>query len=289
MSESIYVTGSKGLVGSGFIELLSDKYSLITPEIDELDITDEQALEKYFRDINLGVIVNFAALTDVDGAEKEKDDKNGSFWQVNVVGAANLAGLAKKKGAQMIQISTDFVFPGCQKFPGPYSEDVPPPDKQEGIGWYGWTKRMAEKEVRKVILPAIVRISFPFGDRTSPKDYLNKIKSGVEKGYPMFSDQEVTPTFMPDLFMALEKIFKKRMIGVFHVATSPVTTPYEIGRLLVDKLRLKVEVKSGSITDFLKKPGIAPRPIKGGLNCEETQRKLGIKFLFWQEGLDAWL
>lgn len=289
MKETLYVTGSEGLVGSEFVKFSKNNYQLITPEINTLDISNFVALEKYFQENKLSAIVNFAALTNVDGAEKEKGNKKGPFWLANVIGAVNLARLAKDKSAHMIQISTDFVFPGSIKLPGPYSEKKEPPKASTGIGWYGWTKRIAEKKIQEIISPAIVRISFPFGNSGSPKDYLNKLISGINKGYSLFNNQKITPTYMPDLFYAIEKILQDRLTGVFHVTTFPITTPFEIGRMLTEKLNLDIPAKSGSVLDFLKKPGVAPRPIRGGLRSKETQRILGIKFHSWQEGLDAWL
>src|SRR4030042_6746762 len=142
--KEIYVTGSKGFVASGFLNSFSNTGKIITPEIDELDITDRDALRKYFSGKKIAAVVNFAAMTDVDGAEKEKGDKNGLFWRVNVEGAVNLANLALEKEAALIQISTDFVFPGSADYPGPYSEDSKPAIKPGSIGWDGWDKKIAE-------------------------------------------------------------------------------------------------------------------------------------------------
>jgi dTDP-4-dehydrorhamnose reductase len=284
----IYVTGSKGFVGSGFLNSFPDSSNCITPDIDELDITDEDALRKYFRGKKITTIINFAAMTDVNGAERERDDKKGLFWRVNVDGAVNLAKLALEKEASLIQISTDSVFPGQKDAPGPYSEDSKLPKKPEFMGWYGWTKKVAEEEIEKTGVDyALVRIAFPTGNFASPRDYLNKILSAINRGYPMFADQLITPTWIPDLEKVLDMIIDRKINGNFHVTMHPVTTPYDIASFMVDKLNLG-EVKRGSVVDYLKNQ-IASRPVFGGLDSTRTQQLLGITFLTWQEAVNEFV
>ena len=286
--KEIYVTGSDGFVGSGFLDNFPNSSNCITPEIDELDITDEDALRKFFRGKKIATIVNFAAMTDVNGAEKERGEKTGLFWRVNVGGAVNLAKLALEKSAFLIQISTDYVFPGDRSFPGPYSEDAKLPRDLKFMGWYGWTKKVAEEEIEKTgIDHAIVRIAFPTGHYASSRDYLNKILSGINKGYSMFTDQIITPTWIPDLAKVLGIIIEKKISGNFHVASHPVTTPYEIAGDMADKLNLG-EVKEGTMADYMK-GNVAPRPIFGGLESSRTENLLGITFLTWQEAVNKFV
>lgn len=278
VEKEVYLTGSAGLVASRVIEDLPKNWNLITPEYAELDITHKENLDIYFADQKLDAIINFAAVTDVDGAEKERGEENGACWRVNVDGAENLAQLAKEKQALMVQISTDFVFDGVS---GPYIEASKPlsdlgPCLPAGrsLSWYGWTKLMAERKLAEVGGDwAVVRIAFPIGNFGSPKDYLNKIKGGVEKGYGMFTDQTITPTYIPDLAKALTVVIEKQKAGFFHVTTHPPTTPFEIATALN-----LGEVKKGLLSEYLKKEGVAKRPIKGGLLCDVTQEELGLIF-----------
>lgn len=129
---------------------------------------------------------------------------------------------------------------------------------------------------------AIVRITFPTGNFANPKDYLNKLKSAIEKGYSIFSDQSASPTFIPDLAKVLVAIVEKKKTGIYHVATHPITTPYEIAKAIAEKHNLG-NVKKGLLSEFLKKEGIAKRPIKGGLLCDDTQKELGLTFASWRE------
>ena len=263
-------------MASKVIQDLPKNWNLITPEYQELDIAQKENLDIYFADQKLDAIINFAAVTDVDGAEREREDENGACWRVNVEGAVNLANLAKEKQALMVQISTDFVFDGTS---GPYLEASKPQSSQDLLCWYGWTKSVTEKKLSEIGGDlAIVRIAFPTGNFTNPKDYLNKLKGGVEKGYGMFTDQQITPTYILDLAKALVVIVEKKKLGVYHVTTHPVTTPFEIATALGVG-----EVKEGLLAEFLKKEGIAKRPIRGGLLCDQTQRELGLVFKSLEE------
>lgn len=141
------------------------------------------------------------------------------------------------------------------------------------MGWYGYTKLQAEKETIKINPKiAIVRISFPFGDLTHEKDYINKTKKVIAAGYPIFADQFITPTFLPDLVAALEVISQKELAGIYHVATSPVTTPYKFARVL------SKNIKKGSVKKYLANQNVAKRPIWGGLDTTYTEKILNLKF-----------
>ena len=290
------VLGGSGLIGSRFVELVSAEKQVV-PKEEELDITDPKALEDFFdrHQDDFDVVINFAACTDVDGAEKERGDETGVVWKVNVIGAENLARAAQKHGKFLIQISTDFVFPGTEENPGPYSEEVEPPENMEAIGWYGWTKLMAEKKIKEAGgNSAIVRLAYPF--RAAPYelklDFARSILKLFDEGrlYPMFADQQLTPVFIDDLVIALEKIGELKKPGVYHLVTTDVTSPFEFASYLLEKARgVKGIVKKGSMKEFLKVPGRTPRPRLGGLDSKKTQQVLGMKFRTWKEAVDEFV
>lgn len=291
------VIGGSGLIGSRFIELTKKNNKILTPDEEKLDITRKTSVEKYFEENNskFDVAVNFAAFTDVDGAEKERGDKGGLVWKLNVDGAENVAKACRKHGKFLIQISTDFVFLGTEDNPGPYDEDVQLPDFSEKIGWYGWTKNVAERNVRKACTNSvIIRTAYPF--RASPyKQKLDFARNTLDlydagKLYPMFSDQKLTPVFIDDLVKALEKIAILKRPGIYHVVTSDVTTPYDFASYLLEKAKgVKGVVQKGSMEEFLKAPGRTPRPRLGGLKSEKTQKILGMKFKTWKQSVDEFV
>src|SRR3989338_1920470 len=105
----VYITGSHGMVGSRFLELLPKDFIPLSPEIDRLDITDKASVDSFFERERPNIVVHFAAYTNVGKGEKERNDKNGSCWKINVEGSKNLAEASKKFGLHLIHVSTDYV------------------------------------------------------------------------------------------------------------------------------------------------------------------------------------
>jgi len=293
--KKIAVIGGSGMVASRFIDLSSDRLDLTSLDEKTLDITDRNAVEKYFSENKFDSIINFAAYTSVDGAEAQKGDENGLVWRLNVGGPKNLAEVCKSNNIFLVHISTDFVFPGDEKYPGPYCEDAKLPETPEGIGWYGWTKNRAEAEMMKPgIKCAIVRYGYPFRAAIydKKKDWARNLISlyNEQKLYPLFDDQIHSVLFIDDLAEPLTKILNEELEGIFHIASSDTTTPYEIGSYLLEKYTgKKVEIQKGSLTEFLKIPGKAPRSRFGGLKVEKTEKILGIEFNSWREMVDAFI
>jgi dTDP-4-dehydrorhamnose reductase len=290
------VFGTPGLVGSRFVDLIASERQSITPEVHEVDITDKSSLAAFFQENekSFDAVVNFAAYTDVNGAEKEKGNKQGQVWQVNVDGAGNVAEMAKKYNKFLLHISTDFVFPGSEENPGPYAEDAKLPSAADGIGWYGWTKLMGEKKVKEIGGKyAIVRIAYPFRSHCTQKsDFARKILALYDEGklYPMFTDQIMTPTFIDEAGSAIEEICELEKEGIYHLVSSNTTTPYEFASYLLEKARgVKDVVKKGSLKEHLKASGRTPISRLGGLDTKKTQKELGMKFKTWQQAVDEFV
>ncbi|MEK7127512.1 MAG: sugar nucleotide-binding protein [Patescibacteria group bacterium] len=268
----ILVTGASGLVGSRFVELSKFKESLICPRKEELDITNPNLVLP-----SADVVINFAAYTNVGEGENQRNDKNGLCWKINVDGVSNL--LQASKDAFFIQISTDMVFSGEA---GPYSEDNLPETDPNKVTWYGFTKGEGERSCKD---HTILRLIYPVRAKFDKKlDYLRKPLSLFDQGklYPMFTDQQVSFTFIDEICLALDKIIEKRTEGIFHASSSDLTTPFELGNYLLEKTRgVKNAVKEG----FLPLNSIR-YPKLGGLKVEKTEKELGIKFSSWREIID---
>lgn len=293
--KKVLVIGATGLVGSRFVELAKDKLDIIPVDEKILDITDKSSIDRYFQDNNFDSVLNFAAVTNVDGSEKERGDKNGFTWKLNVVGPRNLAVASKSNNKFLVQISTDFVFKGTEEEPGPYAEDAMLPEDDNGIGWYGWTKNRGEKEVKDSgCRSAIVRIAYPFyaekyeAKLDFAKNYLKVFDES--KLFPIFTDQTFTPTYVDNLADVLLKVLTEEIEGTYHAVSSDTATPFDFVEYLLLKAR-KVEgvVQKGSMIDFLKAEGRTPRPRLGGLQTKITEEKLGIKLSTWKEMVDKFV
>jgi dTDP-4-dehydrorhamnose reductase len=294
VKSEIYITGSRGLVGSRFVELQAKNYCLLTPEVETLDITDKKSLKAFFEKEKPEVVVHFAAFTDVGEAESQKGNKKGACWQINVEGSKNLAEFSARYNSHLIHISTDYVFSGSKEDKGPYPEDHLPEADENKVTWYGFTKAEAERSVKETLgeKAAILRINYPVRAKYENKlDYLRKPLSLYDQGklYPMFADQELTITFIDEAVKALEKIINGDLKGIFHAASGDTSTPYELVSYLLEKARgVKNAVKSAKLTDFIAQTKSSPvrYPQYGGLKVEATEKILEIKFSTCREIID---
>ena len=291
--KKIYVTGSSGLVGSRFVELYAQKYDFLTPDYPKVDITKKDDVNKLLKKEKPDAIVHLAAYTNVGEGEKQRGDKSGDCWKINVVGTQNLVSSLDPDKTHHIHVSTDMVFGGSADDPGPYSEEHLPESDSSKLTWYGYTKAEAEREVKKNLGNnlTIVRIIYPVRAKYNLKmDYLKKPLSLFDEGklYPLFDDQQVSIAFIDEIALALDKIIEKNIKGIFHVSSKDTTTPYELISYLIEKARGKVGVvKSSSLKDFLKTVDNPVRyPMYGGLKVEKTEEALEMKFRTWKEIVD---
>ncbi len=272
----ILATGLSGLVGSRLVELIKDcDFENLLLE-KGFDITKKETLEEKIANSEAEYFLHLAAFTDVNAAWKEKEDREGLCFKVNVLGTKNVAEFCKKYRKLLIHFSTDFVFDGEKK--GLYTEkDVPRP-----IEWYGQTKLLAEEEVKRSgCRYCILRIAFPFRAKFLTKaDLIRKIKEGIENKalYPQFSDQIITPTFIDDIAFGVEKIIKSQTQGLFHLTGSTPLSPFTLAQKVAEHFGFdKKLVKKGNLGEFLRNnPNSRPYQKNLGLSNEKIKKELGI-------------
>ena len=277
------------MVGSRFCELASTSFNLSKADLKgvvSIDITKKASIENFFKTYDFEWLILFSAFTDVDAAEKQRGDKNGLCYQINVKGTANVVDACKNSNRKLIFISTDFVFDGQN---GPYSEESQPGGDLDKISWYGLTKIEAENYVRENLANfLILRIAYPYRGRFEGKDDIAKrILRLYQVGqlYPMFTDQIITPTFIDDIAEAVKLLISSAQEGIFHLVSPRETTQFEFAEELIRVFKGdSSKIQKGSIIDFLKIPGHTPRPINGGLKVEKT-KALGFQPTDWQEGI----
>ena len=119
-NNKIGVIGADSMVGSRFCQLsqLSLVKAVLNSKI-SVDIVESKSVAKFFEENEFESVILFSAYTDVDAAEKQRDDKNGSCWKINVKGPANITEACANFKRRLVFISTDFVFDGTS---GPYDE-----------------------------------------------------------------------------------------------------------------------------------------------------------------------
>ncbi|MFB3851711.1 MAG: NAD(P)-dependent oxidoreductase, partial [Acidobacteriota bacterium] len=106
MKKRILLLGANGMFGrDAKVHLENCGYIVVPADVPELDITEEKSLMNFFSLHNPDIVINAAAFTDVDGAEKKREEA----FKVNSVGARNVASVCQKSGAFLVHISTDYV------------------------------------------------------------------------------------------------------------------------------------------------------------------------------------
>lgn len=277
MSNKIKVigTGLTGLVGSRVKELSGDVCDWKDlSRFSGVDITDKKSVTDAIEKSDFSVLVHFAAFTDLNEAEKQTGDKNGSCYQVNVVGTRNITSACAETGKHLIYISTDAVFDGEKKTP--YLET----DKPNPINWYGQTKWLGEQEViNSGCNFTIVRIAYPFRAKFEQKlDFVRKVVKKLANGeeVSMFSDTLFTPTFIDDIAQALKVIVGRRPRGVFHAVGSSILSPFLAAMTVTEVFGFNPKlIKLIPLSDYLVRSS-RPYPRYAALSNKKLRRELGV-------------
>lgn len=243
-----------------------------------LDTSVKRDVQQTVEEFEPDVIVNTAAVTDVDACETERE----RAWKTNVHGVENLAYAAKLSGARLIQISTDYVFDGKH---GPYDELARP----NPLSYYGRTKLASENVITTSGIPhVIVRTMVLYGAGYNVKQNfaLWLIKSLADgKPVRIVDDQIGNPTLADDLAYAIMKIVELDRLGLFHVAGPDLMSRYDFALALAKHFAYNRKLITPVKTSIFKQP--APRPLRSGFITLKAQTDLGIRLSDVAQGLLA--
>lgn len=268
----ILVLGGSGLVGSRFLELSSD-YNTVAPTHEELDLLDIKSLETYLQRSDADTVISFAAFTNVDTAEEEKDNEDGIVYKLNVSLPKVLAQNCLSLNKYLIHISTDYIFDGTKQTPY-IEEDLPNP-----VNWYGTTKMLGEEAVKEVSAGfLIVRPEMPYSSRFDKKldlarVFIKMLKEGKVINGVM--DQKITPTYVDTLVWGLFRLMEVKASGIYHLASTDYTTPYDFAVMIAEKFGLdKSLVKKISFEEY-NKTRTAKRPQNSFLDVSKFETEFG--------------
>lgn len=284
--QPILATGAVGMVGSRFLEMFKDKYSVSNIDIvSGVDITDLSSVESFVSAHPSDVLIHLAAFTDTARADAESGDKDGLCYRVNVQGTANIAKVCAARAIHLIHISTDFVFDGAKSTP--YTEL----DPCSPLGWYAQTKAMAETAVSDSGANAtILRISYPYrADFAGRPDLIKKLREGIAKSTlpRQFTDTIITPTFVDDIAVAFDTVITRKPRGIYHITGSSALSPFKLAQLVASTYGLDMaSVKEGSLSTYLEThaPTI-PRTV--AMSNAKATSELGLSFHTIGAGLAA--
>ena len=207
---TIAIIGANGMLASMLCQGAPESVDLHLFDLPELDLTDGEQVRKTLTAVNPDVVINCAAFTQVDACETQRE----IAFQVNGEGPGHLATVARKIGAVLVHISTDFVFSGGGTIP--YVED----DITEPISAYGESKLQGEQAILASGLTNyyIVRTSWLYGPN-GPNFVETIIRLATEREeLGIVADQFGTPTYTGDLVAAIW-----RLISPITSHSSPVT------------------------------------------------------------------
>src|SRR5262245_14707161 len=186
----ILITGGRGMLASDLVRELEPAHRVTALGHRELDVADGAACSAVVRDVRPEVVINAAALTNVDACETAEAEA----FSVNGQGAGNLASACAALGATLVHYSTDYVFDGTK--PAPYIEEDPP--KPRGV--YARSKLLGEQLVQERAPEHLVlRISWVFGARG--RNFIRTIV-GAARAQPrlrVVDDQHGSPSYTRDL------------------------------------------------------------------------------------------
>lgn len=273
--DNILVTGSNGQLGSELKEIHKDypEYNFIFTDIQELDLTDREAVFGFFEKNNLKYCINCAAYTAVDKAEDDRD----LAMLVNAGSVEIIAQACQKFNARLIHISTDYVFDG--KAHKPYrEEDHPNPDS-----YYGITKLHGERNVRNNLdNHVIIRTSWLYSSFGN-----NFVKTMIRLGNERDSlgvvvDQIGTPTYAADLAFAIMKAVNSKKCGTYHFSNQGVISWYDFAKTIMQIDDINCKVNAIESKDF---PAKAPRPFYSVLNKAKISSDFNIDIPYWLDSL----
>jgi dTDP-4-dehydrorhamnose reductase len=273
----ILITGSDGLVGTNIIPLLRGYFDVIPAVEADWDICDRSRGLEMIEGTRPDVLLNLAALTNVDGCEDQPD----LAFRVNGEGPAVLADICSGKGVKLVHFSTDYVFDGMKT--APYVEE----DRTGPISVYGKSKLMGEQAVTaRGPGNLVVRTEWIYGK--GGISFVEKImKIGKEIGeVAVVNDQTGSPTYARDLAFPLAALLRGNRSGIYHVTNSGSCSWFEFAKTIFSILDMRIVCKPITTNQSQRK---APRPSNSVMDCTKLEIDTGLQMRHWKDALCDYL
>ena len=281
----VLVAGSEGQLGQTLVETTPDRVKVAGGDMPALDITDLPALEARLETERPDVVVNAAAYTAGDNAESEP----GIAQRVNVDGARNAALAARRAGARVIHVSTDFVFDGGKG--SPYA----PGDAPAPLGVYGQTKLDGEAAVRDASEgdAIVIRTAWLYS-RFGHNFVKTMLRLMAERDtLAVVADQRGTPTWAGSLAEVIWAAIEQDLPGgLYHWTDGGEASWYEFAEAIYRQARAlgllerDVTIRAISTAEY---PTPAKRPAYSVLDCSATVAALGVVQRPWAASLQKML
>lgn len=274
------VIGADGQLGTDLVKL---QPSAVPLTIKDLDITSFDRCRSVLARLAPEVVINTAGFNQVDACE----DSPEPAFQINAFGARNLAAACRELGAELVHISTDYVFSGEKRVPH-LEEDVPDPATAYGIS------KLAGEQLVRYLWPKhyLIRTCGLYGAAgclgKGGTNFIETMIKRADSGQPLkvVSDEIVGPTYTRDLAAKLLQIIEKKSYGLYHITNAGQCSWYEFTLKIFEHLGRQVKVTPVSGAEFAAK---ARRP-KFSVLAHGHLRRLGLDDLrSWEAALFAYL
>ena len=274
----VLVTGAKGQLGHDLLnEMAKRGIDSVGVDIDEMDVTDAQAVERVLNSSGADAVIHCAAYTAVDAAE----DNEELCAKINGLGTENVAVACRSLDIPMMYLSTDYVFNGQGERPWE------PDDPKEPLNVYGKTKYQGELAVERWLEKYfIIRIAWVFG--ANGKNFIKTmLRLGKEKGkVSVVCDEVGSPTYTYDLARLLVDMILTDRYGIYHATNEGLCSWYEFAVEIFRQAGLDVEVTPVTAAQYAAK---AKRPSNSRLNKDKLDQNGFTRLPSWQDALARYL
>ena len=276
----ILITGCNGQLGRDCQTVLGAWHSLACLDLPDIDIADPASVRAAMERFAPETVVNCAAYTRVDDAEKHPE----LCHRVNALGPAHLAQACAERQARLIHISTDYVFDGLRPPGEVYTEDDPP----RPLGVYGETKLAGERPVLAYARGTVLRTAWLYG-ATGPNFLLTMLRLAHRQPpqpIRVVNDQHGTPTWSGRLARQIARLLEVDAPGLYHATSQGACTWYELARRFLKAMGCDAEVVPITTAEY---PTPARRPANAVLENRNLKRAGLDVMIPWEEDLDAFV
>ena len=276
--KKIIVTGCNGQLGRAVNEFYKNdpEISFVNTDVDELDITDIDAVLKLVREVQPYAIINCAAFTAVDACETQYE----KAFAINDIGNRNLAIAARETGAKLMHISTDYVFDG--KGTKPYVET----DATAPASAYGSTKLAGEKFVEQFAEKYfILRTAWLYGDGKNFAKTMLKLAE-THDVVRVVNDQFGSPTSTVELTKAIAALLFTDNYGIFHATCEGSCSWADFAAEIFRLAGKQTKVEGISTEEY---GSVTPRPLYSVLDNRMFRLTTDFTFADWHDAIAVYL
>ncbi len=278
----VFLIGANGQLGTDLLRLFRAHGTTVIPSIHrDLDVRNAEAVFAAISSARPDVVVSTAAYHRVEECETQAS----LAFEVNALGARNLAQACDRAGCALVHFSTDYVFDGRQR--KPYTElDLPHP-----LSVYGTSKLAGEYLVAGVFERyLLIRTCGLYGTAGSSGKGGNFVETMLKKAAAgsqirVVDDQVLTPTYTADLAEAVVKLIESGEFGLYHISSEGECSWFKFAMMIFDLQKLDVDLLPVTTVQF---PSQVKRPAYSVLR-KDRLRKLGIGMPAWEDALGRYL